>query len=372
MEKTSVVFLSLKDPSGHGLEHFSENFELDPSIPLPVELPPDPENISREAIIAGMLRVISEGETANVPLEWIDYYRRFVFTVKPEIFHEFTAASVVKARNGEFGMALEINAVLEALFPLSPGVQLNKALILDDRAAFLERNGRQAEKENAEAEQAYETALSLKPVLSDTQFNAGFFFMRRRDFVRAKQCFAAFLKTLEEVGAIDKTEAGKKKQAQKYIKDIESQGLDDAGFREAIENINQGKNEEGLKKIRDFIEKRPKIWNGWFFLGLALRKLGRYSDGLEVFKKTIELGGGNCDVQNEMAICLMELGDLKGAKRELELALRKEPENTKIISNLGVLAMKAGNNEEAAAFFRTVLELDPNDPIVKYYQERFS
>ena len=63
----------------------------------------------------------------------------------------------------------------------------------------------------------------------------------------------------------------------------------------------------------------------------------------------------------------MELGDLKGAKRELEHALLNEPDNVKIISNLGVLALKAGNKKEAAAFFRTVLDLDLNDPIAIHF-----
>ncbi|MCL2472995.1 MAG: tetratricopeptide repeat protein, partial [Treponema sp.] len=78
----------------------------------------------------------------------------------------------------------------------------------------------------------------------------------------------------------------------------------------------------------------------------------------------------NSDVLNETAICLMELGDFKGAKKELERALRRESENTKIISNLGVLALKTGKQDEAAAFFRAVLELDPEDPLATHYLEK--
>jgi Flp pilus assembly protein TadD len=63
----------------------------------------------------------------------------------------------------------------------------------------------------------------------------------------------------------------------------------------------------------------------------------------------------------------MESGDLDGARRELETALQKEPENIKIISNLGILALKSGNTDEATAFFRTVLELDPDDPIANNF-----
>jgi len=418
MENTSVIFLAVPASLNDEIRHFSHNhtgeeepdlpiveteFEVDPSILLPVELEPgenrlDPDKLSWEMIISGMLKVISisarggrliltgtdgkkippieliikngdiisESGLAGISPEWINYYRRFVLTVKPEIYHEFTGATIVKAGNGEFDLALEINGVLEGLFPGSPGVLLNKALLLEDRAAALEKNGREAGKENAEALEAYQIALSMEPVLSDTYFNAGFFFMRQRDFAMSKDCFSRFISLGEESDDQSEFSEEKMKQAKKIIREISSQGLDDNSFREAYDCINQGKDEEGLIKIREFIENHPKVWNGWFVLGWALRKLGRFADGLEALKKASELGGHSGDILNEKAICLMEQGDLDGAQKELIEALRDEPENIKIISNLGVLAIKAGKKDEAAAFFRTVLELDPNDPLAKW------
>jgi len=374
MEKASVIFLPAPASLNDDMLKFSGSLKAEAGILLPVEIEAgektfDPETLTWEMIISGMLRVISSPETINiqgkpgVPTEWIDYYRRFVLTVKPEIYHEFTGASIIKARNGEFDMALEINAVLEGLFPGSPGVVLNKALILEDRAAALEKKGREADRENAEALEAFETALSLEPVLPDTLFNSGFFFLRRNSFARARDCFLLY------VAAGEKSELprDKKKRAEKIIRDLSD--LDDISFQEAYDCINKGKDQEALVKIRSFIEKHPMVWNGWFLLGWTLRKLGRYSDGLDSLKKASELGGTNCDVQNETAICLMELGDLKSARKELEWALHEEPENIKIISNLGVLALKAGKRQEADAFFRTVLELDPEDALARRYLE---
>ena len=207
--------------------------------------------------------------------------------------------------------------------------------------------------------QAYEAVLSLEPVLPDAFFNAGFFFMRLQNYSRARDCFSRYLKVGEEKEKI--------KEAKKIIKDLDSHGLDDSSFKEAYDCINRGDNEMGLLKIRDYIEKYPKVWNGWFVLGWVLRKMGRCDDGLMALKKALELGGANSDIQNEMAICLMELGDPQAARKELEFALQKEPENTKIISNLGVLAMKSNRKDEAAAFFRTVMELDPKDPLAKHF-----
>ncbi|MCL2602537.1 MAG: tetratricopeptide repeat protein [Treponema sp.] len=382
MEKKPIVFLTVPD----SLKSRVKGFDLDASILLPVEVEAgsgeggdenaglarvDSASLSLEMILSGMLRVIAGdfdggAHTPRITERWLDYYRALVCAVKPEIYHEFTCAAMVKADNEDFDTALEINAILEGLFPRSPGVLLNKALILEKKAAFVEKDG--AEGGGGDAwnapEAAYLDALATQPLLPDTLFNAGFFFVRRKRFARARDCFFSYT-SLEEEETEEAPE--KKKQAQRMLAEINSQHLDEEAYREAYDCIIRGEDEAGLLKIRQFIEKHPKVWNGWFVLGWALRKLARYDAALAAFQKTTELGGGNTDTRNEIAICLMESGDLKGARKELERALQEEPENIKIISNLGVLAMKGGNKDEAAAFFRTALELDPADSLAAHF-----
>ncbi|MDR1466546.1 MAG: tetratricopeptide repeat protein [Treponema sp.] len=175
-----------------------------------------------------------------------------------------------------------------------------------------------------------------------------------------------------------KTSILKKQQNKKLIhaellEDLEQK---DESFKTiytaAYDDILNGKDEEALIKIRKFIEQEPRMWQVWFLLGWALRKLKRWEDGAAAFRKVIELGGGNKDARNELAICLMEIGDLKQARRELEKALSEDPENVKIISNLGVLALKFGNNREASSFFRVALEIDPHDEVAIKYLENIA
>jgi len=246
MKKNRIVFLPVPENLIEYLELSNEAqdvFNIDPSIPIPVEIPEDedttPENLSLETILSGMLRVIEEGQARQ---EWLDYYSSFVLYLRPDILN--------------------------------------------------------------------------------------------------------------------------------IIKEMKESGLNDENFLKANKLIREGKAEEGLSAIRGFIEKRPRVWNGWFVLGWALRLLGRWQDALSAFNKAIELGGDNSDTRNELAICLMETGDAAGAQRELETALKEDGENVKIISNLGVLALKNGEKEKAAAFFRTVLEIDKDDPVAKQYLEK--
>jgi tetratricopeptide (TPR) repeat protein len=151
------------------------------------------------------------------------------------------------------------------------------------------------------------------------------------------------------------------------IQELKDSGLDDENFIGAHKLIQEGKIKEGMDSIRNFLERYPLVWNGWFMLGWALRLEGRYNDAQAAFRKALELGGTNSDTRNELAICLMEQGDIESARRELESALMEDPENIKIISNLGVLAARNGEKEKAEAFFRTVLEIDSNDPLAKQY-----
>ena len=354
-----VLFLpvpeSLRDQVGDG-------FCINPAIPIPIEVPadedkPNLEDISWEMIVSGMLLVIAEGKEQQ---EWLDYYRGFVLAVRPGILGEFTEAAIIKAQGGDFDLALEILDALRGLFPTSPAVMLNRALVLEQQAALLERHEKpEADGAFQAAEAAYADALALRPILPDIFFNAGFFYLGRSDFRRARECFLEYADFGDDE---EKTE-----KARAIIKNIDENGLDDDNFIAAYELVRQGKDQAGMERIHSFIEQHPAVWNGWFVLGWALRRMGRWEDGARAFDKAVELGGVGSDICNELAICLMESGDLKGARQRLEAALHDDPENVKIISNMGVLALKANNRAEAEGFFRAVLEIDPEDVIARKF-----
>jgi tetratricopeptide (TPR) repeat protein len=375
--------------AGEGHRHGERNFVIEPGIPFPAEIPPgeerfDPEKLSSEMILAGMLRVISAGNrgeaipdspefaagAAGRPRdEWIDYYRRFVLALRPGIFGEFNEAAIFKARNGDFGMALELLDCLLGLFPQSPAALLNRALVLEEAAEAPGRAGETGGELRQKAEAAYEKVLALDPPFPDGFFNAAYFFMKDRDFRRAGDCFSTYLSLTETAGQDeDSADREKRENAAALLGEIRENGLDDDSFQEACGFIRGGREEQALESIRLFLERHPRVSNGWFILGWALRRLERWEDGAGAFRKALELGSGGetssvPDIRNELAICLMELGDYRDARRQLELSLREAPEDIKIISNLGVLAMRQGRGDEAAGFFRTVLELAPDDPV---------
>jgi len=366
-----VVFLSVPGSLG-GLSLGGAGFAVDPDVPLPMEVPEEGldaakvalENLSWESVVSGMLRVLAQGEVRG---DWLDYYRGFVLALRPAIMGELSEAAAVKSHSGDHALALEILDALRGLFPLSPGVRLDRALALESRAALLDRRGSpDADAVFRDAEAAFAEATSLAPPLPEAFFRLGLFRLARRDFAGARESLARFLELDEEDAIPDEGDGDpRRRRALAAIREIDAGGLEDEVFGEAYRLVRDGSAEAGMLRVRDFIERRPEVWNGWFVLGWALRGLGRWDDAAAAFGKALELGGSGGDVRNELAICLMETGDIKGARLQLEAALRADCENVKVISNLGVLALKSGRREEAAAFLRTALDIDPEDALAQ-------
>jgi Flp pilus assembly protein TadD len=128
--------------------------------------------------------------------------------------------------------------------------------------------------------------------------------------------------------------------------------MNDKLFQEAHNMIHNGQEKDGLIKIKEFLEKNEDVWNAWFLLGWGERRLGHYIEAKEAFKKALDKGKPNSDLYNELAICEMELLNLAESRIYLDKAIILDPDNMKIVSNMGILAVKSGKLDEAESFFK--------------------
>lgn len=367
MENSDKKLLYIKVPDEYTFTAKIPGF--DSSIPLPLLLDSDgkdftAESISEEMILAGMLHVFAY-QRDN---QHIAYYRDIFKELRPDIRGEMTNAAILKIKNADFDLAERLLLALEGLFPEDMQTKLNVALLMDERARFYEQAGSEADADyyTDRAFEMYKEVLAAEPALPEAFFNAGFFFINQKNFLKAKSLFETYIQI--ETAHNDVTEQRKQK-ASELIEWITTQALDDELFKSAFDFIQMGEEDKALEKIREFLEHHPKVWNAWFLLGWALRRQERWQDAAEAFKHCLELGKGAqselsvayCDICNELAICLMELDRFEESRQWLFSALEQEPENIKIISNLGTLALKEGNTEDAKAYFRTVLDIYPDD-----------
>ena len=363
----SVYFIELPEDF-----HFTQKaMPIDPTLPLPVQKKEkdDPgtfnmKELTEEQILAGLLTVMAyDSDNKNIL-----YYRSILGKARPNLKKELTEAAILKTKNQDYDLAEEIYASLRGFDPEDIATILNTALFFDQRADSYRASGLydDADAYDADALFYYRQAMDSEPAVPDAFFNAGFYYLKKHNFKEAKSCFETYLALTCEMTDDEMGENGlyKKNRAQELLNEISNRNMEDDHFKAAYDFINKGEVEKGLDEIRVFLEKNPAVWNAWFMLGWGLRQQKRYEDAKKAFEKTLTLEGGKrADTYNELAICFMEEQNLPKAKEALQTALSIEPENTKIISNLGYLALKEGKPSDAAAYFQTVLEYDPNDKL---------
>ena len=363
----TVYFITL----GEDFKFSEQAMHIDPSIPLPVQKKdkdaPGTFNmaeLTEEQILAGLLTVMAyDSDNKNIL-----YYRSLLKKARPNLKAELTEAAILKTKNEDFELAEEIFASLRGFDPEDIATILNTALFLDQRGDFYRQSGLTDDADACDEEALfyYKQAMDAEPAVPDAFFNAGFFYLKKRNFVEAKSVCETYRALTCEESDEDMGENGvyKKNRAQEILNDIANRSLEDEHFSAAYRLIDSDKVEEGLEEIRLFITKNPHVWNAWFMLGWGLRKAGRFEEALKAFEKALSLEGGKtADTYNELAICCMEQNLTDEAKKYLLQALSMEPENTKIISNLGYVALKQGDPSLAASYFQTVLEYDPDDKI---------
>lgn len=357
----SVVYVEIP-------EHLLKKISLEKDVLLPVQLPDgvlrvedfDISSLTLEMILSGMLVIFAHKPTHK----HIKHYRKLFTQLRPNIKDEMLKAIAIKIQNKDYMMAESLLASLVGFDEEDLNIRLTQAYLYEEIGSKEYRE---------KASEIYDYLIGVEPPFPPVFFNAAIFFIEEKKYKRAKDLLETYiaLKFDDE----DEDEIRKVEKAQEALNYLNSQIIDDENFQKAIELVNKDKIEEALKLIHKFMEENPKKWNGWFLLGWALRKSKRWADGVVSFKKCIELYKEVLDsppstltneyseMCNELAICLIETGSIKEAEEVLKEALALDCENVKLISNLGIVALKNGDGEKAIAYFRTVLFFDPHDEV---------
>ena len=347
-------------------------FKMDPAVALPIELEPDvttvsPEDLTWDATIAAMLKVLAYDPHHRDAR----YFRRFILAAKPTIAAELTEAGIIKAHNGDFALAEELFLALTGLNPEDTSAGLNLAFAYEQHAEASERTAGETEETAAaadglrkSAERAYFRVLDLDPLHADAHLNLAHFYLVQRRYADARPHLEVYVRHGKD--------AERRAEAQRTLRQMTSDGLAEESFRVAYDLIRGGSEAAGLRKIERFLNLHPGVWQAHFLRGWGLRRSGAFAQAKVAFETVLEHGreadaAGLADTHNELAICNLELRCYDDAERNLRAALQLDPENTKIISNMGILAMKQGRLDDARRYFATIRELDPNDPLAPRY-----
>ncbi|MBQ7611713.1 MAG: tetratricopeptide repeat protein [Spirochaetaceae bacterium] len=307
-----------------------------------------------------------------------EYYRSLFLALKPKAKTELISVALFQLNNFEFEESLLLLKTLEGLYPNDPVILVHIAQVFESRAEFYERSDliQDARAQEQLAESYYTEAVLAEPPLPQTFFSAAFFYLSQKNYAKARTLFNTYINL--ETGKSEEIRY-KKKQVLAIIKNINEQELDDLAYADAIAFIRNDEDEKALSRIHDFLAEHPKSWNGWFVLGWALRKLGRFTDAEKAFltalengktQKSLEIEDAYSDICNELSLCSVATKEYEKAKNWLLSAFERDTENIKIISNLGMVYYYEGDFEMAKGFFNTVLTLHEDDVTARTMLER--
>lgn len=343
-----------------------ETFKIDKDIKLPIETDGldkwDSESITLEKIISAMLKIMVYDSDNNK----IDYYRDFIKSVRPSIIEELTDSAIFKSNVKEFKLAKEIFLAINGLEPQNDMNLLNLAILYEDESDWYKSKEdiKTQEELLSDAMEIYNELLAKESVLTDVYFNAGYFFIKVKNFDKAEICLKSFIEYSNNEDKISR--------AKKLLSEYKSILSNESILNKAYSLILNEKESEAINIIADFLIDNKNIWNGWFLLGWANRRLSNFSEAISALEKAISLNEKDTDTFNEIAICYMEMGDYTKSEKFLKKALSISPEDVKIISNMGIIELKKGNSDEAIRFFETVLVYEPNDSIARHYLDNIN
>lgn len=346
-----VFFVSMEGRNDYKIGDFTVRED----IPLPVVSSEDnkftPEDITPDNIILGMLRVLRD----NPDNENMDYYRDFIYSVKPDIDSSLTAAAFEAEGNGDYIEALNIYRGLVALNPSSIDHILNVAVCYDEYSLFLFEKGKDAEALKME-ELAYEYFKQIDSIDNKNDrsyYYLGRFYFARENYEKAVYYFNDFIKETDD--------SERKNEVMKAIDEINKMGVFDDYYKSAYDLIQADKDQEAITDIDKFIEKYPDLWNGYYLKGLALRKLEKFDEAIVVLNKAITYNDTRSDLYNELGVCYMNVNNFSRAEISFSRALRYNDEDLAVYYNLAMLSYRKGDKKEALKYCEVILDIDNKD-----------
>jgi Flp pilus assembly protein TadD len=125
---------------------------------------------------------------------------------------------------------------------------------------------------------------------------------------------------------------------------ITTQSIDQSDPRVIGEPVTEGRahlqrKDYGLaeKSFKAAIEANPKSINGWAGLAASFDGLRRFDMAEMAFDQVVKLSGHTPEVLNNLGYHYLLKGDRQQARRYLQAAAEKDPNNTLILSNLKLL-----------------------------------
>lgn len=168
-------------------------------------------------------------------------------------------------------------------------------------------------------------------------------------------------KTYKAIAAIYNS-TGKYDQAIEYLKKGKKIDSYDVATSVALAKAYYLKDEkENAEHIyKETILMSPKNWKSYFGYAYFLTQVGRHDEAIENYKKVLDLTPGNALALNNIAVGFFYKNEFKSAAEFFELAADSDP-NSSVFANTGNMYYSSGDFKKAAYFYEKALRLQPSN-----------
>jgi len=127
--------------------------------------------------------------------------------------------------------------------------------------------------------------------------------------------------------------------------------------------LRQGNPSDALPYFKKALELDPKeedIASIYSYLGVCLKEMGKYREGIEVLHEAEKYDPDRTDIHNLMGFCHYSLKEHEKAIACFKKVIQIDPASAIDYANIGSNYRDLGEREKAVRYYRLALELDPN------------
>ena len=121
-----------------------------------------------------------------------------------------------------------------------------------------------------------------------------------------------------------------------------------------------GKISESLIAYQKSVQLDPQDAEAYYNLGITLKQMNRLNEAETNYKKAITLKPDFVEAHNNLGITLKQMNRLNEAEKNFRKALILKPEFVEAHNNLGIMLQELGKLEEAKTNYRKAIELKPD------------
>lgn len=118
--------------------------------------------------------------------------------------------------------------------------------------------------------------------------------------------------------------------------------------------------EDKATQLLQVVASRPMDFDAHYQLGLIQQQRGLTLEACKALRRALLIKPGNACARKVLAMALLECGDYTEAGQVLRQAQLESPQDLDICGLLGMLAEVLENTEEAKAWYRAALAIDPH------------